>query len=112
MTTAGTPLEGPKGTPDEQTNAAFVDAVRRIEAACGKLIERDSAYVDARSLIVTVLMRSVGIVDFLAASTMDHPREMTDLLRSKIHKAFGVPGDWGRETPLGRALSDLYQCRT
>ncbi len=97
---------------DEQTNAAFVDAVLRIEAACGKLIERDSAYADARSLIVTVLMQAVGITPFLAAHTMDHPREMKDALRLKIHKAFGAPGDWGYETPLGRALSDLYVAQT
>ncbi len=96
---------------DEQTNAAFVDAVRRIEAACTALIEQDSTslqLLDVRSLIAITLMRAVGITHFLAAPTMDHPREITDALRLKIHKAFGSPEDWGRETSLGRALADLY----
>lgn len=26
-----------------------------------------------------------------------------------IHEAFGAPGDWGYETPIGAALYQLYQ---
>lgn len=28
--------------------------------------------------------------------------------REQIHKAFGAPGDWGYETPIGAALYRLY----
>ena len=104
-----------KNPPDEQTNAAFVDAVRRIERACGALISPREArcagplMLDARSLIIDVLMRSLGITRFLASSTFDHPREITDELRNKILTAFGPPGSWGYEELLGKALLDLYR---
>lgn len=97
---------------DEQTNEVFVDAVRRIESACKAFVELDSTgppLLGASYLVVGALMRSLGIPHFLAASAMDHPREMTDALRLKIHKAFGAPGTWGSGTPLGCALADLYQ---
>ncbi len=104
MTTAGTPLEGPKSTPDEKTHVAFVDAVQRIESVCMEMIDREGA----NRFIMVTLMRAVGITDFLAATASDYPREMTDELGNRIHKAFGSPRDWGEEGHLGIALKDLY----
>ena len=98
--------------PDEQTNEAFVDAVRRIQSACEEIAGLYSVGgfpLDDRCLIVKVLMRSVGITLFLAGPVMDYSQAYTDALRFKIHEAFGAPGDWGYESPLGSALADLYQ---
>ena len=97
--------------PDEQTNAAFVGAVRRIEPACNAFLDEEAGlrHVQGRRyLVVSTLMRSVGIEEFLASRTMDHPRTHTDLLRYRIYQVFGDSSDWGKATPLGRALSDLY----
>lgn len=40
-----------------------------------------------------------------------------DLLRAlarivngeSLHSAFGAPGDWGYQTPIGRALAEVYR---
>ncbi len=95
----------------EQTNAAFVDAVRRLERACGSLIGRnvdDAKLLDARCLIVRTLMRTLGVTHFLAGPTHEYPRWIRDELRSKIYKAFGHPTEWGSGTPLSLALRDVY----
>ncbi len=97
------------------SNQAFVDAVRRIRSACWGIIERGvtgPGIHNVRFLIKTVLMKAVGITHFLASPTMDHSRGYTDELRLNIHHAFGSPDDWGRDTPLGQALADLYQAST
>lgn len=36
-------------------------------------------------------------------------RLIPELTTAQIHRAFGAPGDWGYETPLGAALSEIYR---
>lgn len=31
------------------------------------------------------------------------------LAGKSVYRAFGAPGDWGYETPIGAALNDLYR---
>jgi len=36
-------------------------------------------------------------------------RVVPSLTVSQIHRAFGAPGDFGYETPIGAALADIYR---
>lgn len=66
-----------------------------------------------------------GAEEAVRQSSDDPPREVLDAshlvgcLRRlvhtctavELHAAFGAPGDWGYDTALGRALSDIYKQR-
>lgn len=38
-------------------------------------------------------------------------RLVPELTADQIHRAFGAPGDFGYETPLGAALHDIYRAQ-
>lgn len=91
----------------------FIAAVRKIERYCGSLIDRNTEFQklrDARCLINSVLMRTLGINKFLIDTGINEhvptPGEM-QMLRMAIHNAFGAPGDWGGD--MEDALRDLYR---
>lgn len=59
-----------------------------------------------RSLITD---NSTTEVDRLLRDSSELIRVLARLLAGKtVHQAFGAPGDWGYETPLGQAVYELY----
>lgn len=62
------------------------------------LAKRERAYAEA----IEQLHEAVFLVSILR-------RLVRGLSVAEIHAAFGAPGDFGYETPIGAALSDLYQ---
>jgi hypothetical protein len=85
-----------------------------MSALVSALWERQQQYRDA-------LDRVLGAVEengqaWNAARELREAIELVGCLRravpnltvSEIHKAFGSPGDFGYETPVGEALAQLY----
>lgn len=90
------------------SNEAVRGALLDIERACGQFIDRETEDPNlgvARSLIMSVLMRSCGITPALQKPTV---ATLWDA-REKIQVSFGAPGDWGG--PLCLALRKLYAFR-
>lgn len=85
-----------------------------------------SAVDDLQKAILASERRYTGALDVIrelddvAGSTVQDLREAIELVRClrrlcagrsvvEIHAAFGAPGDFGYETPIGEALSALYR---
>ncbi|MEP0846037.1 MAG: hypothetical protein HRF50_04350 [Phycisphaerae bacterium] len=94
---------------------AFVQRVQsasiRLCNACAALIDAetpDYRLAEARALIADVLMRSLGIAQFLrdAANGAAIPDERCCEISRRCALAFGAPGDWGGD--VESALRALY----
>jgi hypothetical protein len=68
------------------------------------LVERKKSHL-RESDVATMLRRSLGIDHILCGPLTDG--EAAEF-RRKVHVACGAPGDWGYDTPLGKALQQLY----
>lgn len=64
-------------------------------------------YVAASDAIVKLDREAVELVRVLRRIVASGA-----LSRRALHDAFGAPGDWGYETPLGDALARVYGVRT
>lgn len=74
--------------------------LRRHAEAVHNLVADETSDQDTRTLrdgaeLIRVLARMV------AGKTIQ-----------EVHRAFGAPGDWGYETPIGNTLSNLYTPKT
>lgn len=79
----------------EKDYSAAVDRLRSVEA-----VETSSDAWDATGL----LRESIELVRCLR-------RLVPSVAIADIHLAFGAPGDFGYETPIGDALANLYSGR-
>jgi hypothetical protein len=78
-------------------NARVADYTRGLDAALDS-IENDPEAYDK----VHTLREAIELVRCLR-------RIIQDLPINAIYKAFGAPGDFGYDTPIGDALSRLYR---
>ncbi len=61
---------------------------------------------DVAYLLRSVLSRALGLN---CIADPDWPAVVMNDQRRRIHVAFGAPGDFGYDTPLGAALQKLYR---
>lgn len=77
--------------------APLVKALRRREAECRAVIDQHLSDHADRWL----LLEAVELVACLR-------RILPTLTRDELHRAFGAPGDFGYDTPVGDALHRIY----
>lgn len=86
---------------------SLAEALRRREQRCTESIVRlrELATDDTEDEVADLtrdLYRAVELIGCL--------RRLVDgRTADEIHDAFGAPGDWGYETPVGAALARLYR---
>lgn len=94
----------------DQLVAALDDHEREAREAIDRLrdIATDEADEDEevpREEVYRLARHLRGSVDLLGCLLRLLPGRSIE----EIHSAFGAPGDWGYETPLGDALARLYR---
>ncbi len=88
-----------------------------MEELIKALTTRERAYADAIDKLRTLATDQTENEVYDLTSTLRDSIEVARCARRmltgrtvrEVHQAFGAPGDWGYETPIGAALSDLYQ---
>ncbi len=89
------------------TNAILTDAIQK----------RERSYRDAIDVLKSIDEDDPDHATASAIQTLREAVELVACLRrlvpgctvAEVHKAFGAPGDFGYDTPIGDALSSLYR---
>lgn len=91
---------------------ALCKAVRGVADGLAdlKVIDSPPQVVDDARELIACLLRALGTREIFRAyndGTMEPQWPLAN--REAIHDAFGAPGDWGYDHPIGMALSNLYR---
>lgn len=76
---------------------------------------QETKYQVALDYVVTFIERNDGLYEEArilrdAIEVAKATRRIVERLSvAQVHEAFGAPGDWGYDTPIGAALSDTYR---
>lgn len=94
----------------EETNARLTAALVTREGELSRAIERlrEMASDEDEEEIYEItrgLREAVELVRCLRRMTQHRTAQ-------EIHQAFGAPGDFGYETPIGEALANIYGLKT
>lgn len=96
----------PLAIPESQARA-LIEALNKSSNRFSYDLERltDIAPPDKVDEVDTLTRELRDAVEF----TRCLRRLVPELTAGQIHRAFGAPGDFGYETPIGAALADIYR---